>query len=130
MNITTQSTTLKKVRTIQSGWPNSLFKEKRWHPFDRLFEACDKDKDEIKKAKIAWVEFPLPKYANQYYPMQAEEKFKTWGRVDWLVEKMSEDKFKEMLCSVVKARVDTIESKSFEDIMFCCENRGHKSCWS
>jgi hypothetical protein len=34
--------------------------------------------------------------------MQAEEKFKTWGRVDWLVEKMSEDKFKEMLCSVVK----------------------------
>jgi hypothetical protein len=38
-------------------WANSLFKEKRWHPFDRLFEACDKDKDEMKKQKLLGLSF-------------------------------------------------------------------------
>jgi hypothetical protein len=30
---------LKKYEQYKVGWSNSLFKEKRWHPFDRLFEA-------------------------------------------------------------------------------------------
>jgi hypothetical protein len=106
----------KEYEQYKVGWPFSLFKEKRWHPFDQLFEACDKVKDEKKKAKIAWIEFPLPKYLNRYCPMQAEEKFKSWSRVDWFVEKTSKDNFNKMLCSVVEEGVNTIESKySFGD---------------
>jgi hypothetical protein len=97
----------------KEDWPKSLFKKKSWHPFDRLFEASDKDNDEMKKTKIAWIRFPLPKYYDQYSPMQAVEKFDNWSRVDWFIYNTSKDIFDKMLCRVVQRGVDAIESEHY-----------------
>ena len=107
----------KKLKEIKGK-----FRDKTWHPFDRLFdEGKGKNKEEgkeqneiqnngdnNKKAKIAWVEFPLPAYYKQYCPSQADEKFNNWSRVDWFVGQKKN--FDKLLHDVVRKGVKVINS--------------------